>query len=466
MTGARRPRLRALQKTHRIGRPQCLENPKPPRGRKPTKPSALLSKLNRNASITAASLSGTDAPPNRWQMPLRNSPALPTDSATEPFYSSYQGQMMALNAAQASFSTSGTQVPTLWAVPMASAFSPIVSDGTVYVGAGDGNFYALDATTGARKWSFAARAGFGSLQIPAISGDLIYVPGADGILYALQKTTGVEVWRYTGTAAWGPVVVAGGMVFASDLTNTFYAFRPQHAAIGPAVTALSTSRAANSAAVSVNLTGSGFFAGGAAGAVQSIYLDNSAGTVLTGYTVAGDQSITGVVIPAGIAAGAYHIKVQTSAGKTVNEPAFQVEAANSSYVSPLGQSTGPYAFGTNMPFQRHLARTSNGTLVAVYIGTSAGGGSQYPTYNFSHDGGLTWSGQGQLFLSNNGTVIWAPTTSIWIDAQDHIDISSTQWPSYTQTFQKFAMNAAGVLSPDPSVPNHPSGGGSTYPGPL
>src|SRR5450432_4733709 len=86
MTGARRPRLRALQKTHRIGRPQCLENPKPPRGRKPTKPSALLSKLNRNASITAASLSGTDAPPNRWQMPLRNSPALPTDSATEPHF--------------------------------------------------------------------------------------------------------------------------------------------------------------------------------------------------------------------------------------------------------------------------------------------------------------------------------------------------------------------------------------------
>jgi uncharacterized repeat protein (TIGR01451 family) len=419
---------------------------------------------------TLARLNAVDATTGRliwaWgQMNFNASPAV--SNGVVYFYSYGLGQMTALNSAQAAFSTSGTQVPVLWAVPMAPAYSPIVSDGTVYAGSEDGYFYALDAATGARKWSFKTRTAFGSLQIPAISGDLIYVPGADGILYALQKNTGVEVWRYTGTAAWGPVVVAGGMVFASDLTNTLYAFRPQAAAIGPAVTALSTSRAANSAAVSVNLTGSGFFAGGAASAVQSIYLDNSAGTVLGGYTVAGDQSITGVAIPAGMAAGAYHIKVQTSAGKTVNEPAFQVETANTSYLSPLGQSTGPYGFGTNLPFQRHLARTSNGTLVAVYIGPQVNdGGAQYPTYNFSHDGGLTWSGQGQLFLSNNGTVIWAPSTSIWIDAQDHIDISSIQWPSYNQTFQKFAMNDAGVMSPDPSPPNYPSGGKATYPGPL
>ena len=35
----------------------------------PTKPSALLSKLNRNASITAASLSGTDARPTGGRCP-------------------------------------------------------------------------------------------------------------------------------------------------------------------------------------------------------------------------------------------------------------------------------------------------------------------------------------------------------------------------------------------------------------
>jgi uncharacterized repeat protein (TIGR01451 family) len=419
---------------------------------------------------TLARLNAVDATTGRriwtWgKMTFNASPAV--SNGVVYFYSSNLAQMMALNSAQAIFSTSGTQVPTLWAVPMAAAYSPIVSDGTVYVGTQDGYFYALDAATGARKWSFRTLTAFGALQIPAISGNLIYVPGADGILYVLQKTTGVEVWRYTGAAPWGPVVVAGGMVFASDLTNTLYAFRPQTAAIGPAVTALSTSRASNSAAVSVNVTGSGFFAGGTASAVQRVYLDNGAGTVLGGYVVAGDQSITGIVIPAGTAAGAWHIKVQTSAGTTVNEPGFQVEAANSSYISRLGQSTGPYGFGTNLPFQRHLARTSDGTLVAIYIGTAdLGGGSQYPTYNFSHDGGLTWSGQGQLTLSNNGTVIWAPTTSIWMDTQDHINISSTQWPGYKQIFQKFAMNAAGVMSPDPGFPSYPSGGGSTYPGTL
>ena len=307
--------------------------------------------------------------------------------------------------------------------------------------------------------------GFTSLQIPAISGDLIYVPGADGVLYALQTSTGAEVWHYTGTAAWGPVIIAGGMVFASDLTNTFYAFQPQTAAIGPAVTALSITYAPNNAAVSVNLTGSGFFAGGTASAVESVYLDDSAGTLLTGYTVTSDQTIAGAVIPAGVAPGVYHIKVQTTVGPSVNEPTFQVEAANSLYISTLGHSTGPLEFGTNLPFQRHLVRTSNGTLVAVYIGPD-GGEPQYPTYNFSFDGGLTWSGQGQLVLSNQGTVTYNPTTSIWIDAQDQIDISSIQWPTYNSAFQKYAINALGVLSEDPGFPVYPSGGTADLPGPL
>ena len=381
------------------------------------------------------------------------------------FYATNAKQMVALNPAAATFPSSGAQVPALWSVSMPVAYSPIVSGGTLYVGAADGNFYALNAATGAVEWTFQTGKPFGALQIPAISGNLVYVPGADGTLYALQKSTGVEVWHYSGTAAWGPVIVAGGMVFAGDLSNTFYAFQPQAAATGPAVTALSTTFATNDSAASITITGSGFFGGGTASAVQTVYLDNSAQTPLTGYAVASDQSITGAVIPAGVAPGVYHIKVQTSVGVTANEPSFTVGAANTVSISTLGHSTGPNSFGTNLPFQRHLVRTSNGTLVAVYIGPETGE-TQYPTYNFSFDGGFTWSGQGLLFLSNSGSVIYDPTTTIWVDAQDQISISSIQWPSYNQMYQKYAFSPQGLLIPDSGFPVYPSGGSADYPAPV
>jgi len=373
------------------------------------------------------------------------------------FYASNLQQMVALNPAGANFPPTGAQVPILWSVSMPMASSPIVSGGTLYVGAWDGYFYALNASTGAVKWTFRTGAAFSGLQIPAISGNLIFVPSADGTLYVLDKNTGTEVWHYTGTMAWGPVIVAGGMVFASDWTNTLYAFQPQSTAVGPTLSSLSATYAPNNAAVTLTLTGSGFFGGGGVSAVQSIYLDNSAGTQLTGYTVTSDQTITGVVVPAGIAPGVYHIKVQTNIGITANEPTFTVTPANSIKISTLGYSTSP---GTLYPNQRHLVRTSNGTLLAVYMGP-ASGEPQYPTYNFSQDGGLTWSGQSQLFLSNQGTVVFAPTSSIWVDSQDQINISSVQWPSYNETFQKFALSGSGVLTQDSGFPVYPSGGTSS-----
>jgi len=355
------------------------------------------------------------------------------------FYTVPTRKLLALKA-----SPTGT-VSTLWSADIAGAKSPIVSDGVVYVGSSDMNFYALDAATGATKWSFATKAPFTSSQIPAISGDLIYVPGADGNLYILQKSTGVEAGRFSGTAAWGPVVIGGGKVYASDLTSKFYAFRPQTAAIGPLETSVSLSRTTNNQAITVNLTGSGFFAGGSASAVQSIVLDNTAGTVLAGYTVASDQAIVGVVVPAGIFPGIYHIKVRTTAGSTANEPVFEVAAANSNLISTLGQSPGLYGTGTQSGYQRHLVRTGNGTLIAVYIGPQ--GSSWRPaTYNISRDGGLTWTGQAQLL----NAIIYAPSSSVWVDKQDHLNVSYLI--GYQQALAKFAVGQSDLLTLDPGFP--------------
>jgi hypothetical protein len=74
MTGARRPRFRVLQKTHRIGRPQCLENPKLPRGRNADETErAPLQAEPERLHHPAASLSGTDARPTGGRCPQKQS---------------------------------------------------------------------------------------------------------------------------------------------------------------------------------------------------------------------------------------------------------------------------------------------------------------------------------------------------------------------------------------------------------
>jgi len=71
---------------------------------------------------------------------------------------------------------------------------PLVADGVVYVGAGDGGFHAVDAATGQRIWRFAAADKIRSGA--AIDGDRIVFGSADHFVYTLDRKTGSEHWRY------------------------------------------------------------------------------------------------------------------------------------------------------------------------------------------------------------------------------------------------------------------------------
>lgn len=74
--------------------------------------------------------------------------------------------------------------------------APAKKDGdTLYFGAGDGFFYAIDIKTGTTKWSFPLRAdGIGA---PLITDKNIYFISGSGNLYSLKKETGEQVWVYT-----------------------------------------------------------------------------------------------------------------------------------------------------------------------------------------------------------------------------------------------------------------------------
>jgi eukaryotic-like serine/threonine-protein kinase len=101
--------------------------------------------------------------------------------------------------------------------------SPAVAGGLVYIGSEDKSLYALDAATGKQRWTYAT--GGQILSSPAVAENVVYVGSADAAVYALDARSGSLVHRYE-TAAGVAVqpVVAEGMLYAADLYGYVYAF--------------------------------------------------------------------------------------------------------------------------------------------------------------------------------------------------------------------------------------------------
>lgn len=93
--------------------------------------------------------------------------------------------------------------------------APLVADGVVYVGAGDGGFHAIDAVSGTRKWRFETK---GRIRNgAAIDGDRVVVGSADHFVYSIDRTSGREIWKAdTRAEVDGAPLVANGRVFIGN----------------------------------------------------------------------------------------------------------------------------------------------------------------------------------------------------------------------------------------------------------
>ena len=72
--------------------------------------------------------------------------------------------------------------------------SPTVVGGVVYIGSDDGNFYAIDASSGAQKWKFPVKSRVPSTA--AVSGGAVYFTAYNGNLYALDAASGQLKWKF------------------------------------------------------------------------------------------------------------------------------------------------------------------------------------------------------------------------------------------------------------------------------
>ncbi len=163
-----------------------------------------------------------------WEFPVddevTSSPAVASDGTV--YFGSVEGYVYAVTQ-------DGVQK---WRYPAGSTpigsiegATPTIApdDGTVYIASLDASFYALDARTGEKKWSFAASSP--SFSAPALGTDGTVYFRDNLKLYAL--TSGGELkWNYTlntvdkGGTYCSPVVAADGTIYVGTTDGTLFAF--------------------------------------------------------------------------------------------------------------------------------------------------------------------------------------------------------------------------------------------------
>lgn len=104
--------------------------------------------------------------------------------------------------------------------------SPTVNGDTVFIGARDGFFYAINRRDGRLKWSYNAE-GSWVLSTAAVDDRHVYFGTSDtGLLLGLDKQTGKEVLR-ADTRLWtytSPVLINGQWIVIGTMAGELYAF--------------------------------------------------------------------------------------------------------------------------------------------------------------------------------------------------------------------------------------------------
>ena len=110
--------------------------------------------------------------------------------------------------------------------------SPAVANGTVFIGSWDSNFYALDGKTGAEKWHFKTGVDpvifnqVGIQSSAAVVDGIVYFGCRDSKFYALDAGTGKLIWSFDNKGSWvisSPAVRDGNVYFATSDSGLFHA---------------------------------------------------------------------------------------------------------------------------------------------------------------------------------------------------------------------------------------------------
>jgi outer membrane protein assembly factor BamB len=108
---------------------------------------------------------------------------------------------------------------------------PVLADGILYVGSGDGGLHAVDAASGKRVWRFATQ---GKIRTDAfVAGPTVYATSLDHSVYAVERATGKQLWSKDTRAE----ITSSPVLFADKLLvgtrgSVLYGLDPSNGDVG------------------------------------------------------------------------------------------------------------------------------------------------------------------------------------------------------------------------------------------
>ncbi|MGD0083088.1 MAG: PKD domain-containing protein [Acidimicrobiales bacterium] len=159
-----------------------------------------------------------------WQRFKTGGPvvASPTEASNDVIVGSESGKLFGYDGSCRDFA--GPAGCKYWSVSLGSPIesSAAVSGGTIYVGANNGNLYALKVVGHAPKWQVATG---GAIQsTPAVSGSTIVVGSNDGDVYGIS-TKGQILWTgVTGGPVTSSPAIVGNVAYVGSEDGNLYAF--------------------------------------------------------------------------------------------------------------------------------------------------------------------------------------------------------------------------------------------------
>jgi outer membrane protein assembly factor BamB len=153
---------------------------------------------------------------------------LAKDEAGQIFFGSDAGDVYALD--------SKLRTVWIWSAEKRERFwsTPVVENGTLYIGGFSGKVYALDilATNDTERLKWTLETGGTIISSLVVDNGRVYVGSFDRIFYALDATSGEEIWRFPASDDeadtpdgwfWAKPIVHNGIVYAPNLDGKVYA---------------------------------------------------------------------------------------------------------------------------------------------------------------------------------------------------------------------------------------------------
>lgn len=99
--------------------------------------------------------------------------------------------------------------------------TPVIDDGTLYIGSFDKKLYAFDIAAGRTKWAFSAEGAISATAL--VDNDTVYIGSFDRYLYAINARDGSLKWKFLAENwFWVRPVAYNNKIYAPSLDHKVY----------------------------------------------------------------------------------------------------------------------------------------------------------------------------------------------------------------------------------------------------